>query len=152
MRDIVLNHIHERCLAILLDGGCWNQRHPLQRIHQQPRVDKLVGEERIIFVVEDGSRFDCSRRGVNLVVERQQLPAGNLGLRSAIKGIDGELGLLAQLSCNWAETVFRYGENYGDGLNCVMTARVAAPADCTTLPGSTSRKPTRPAMGAVIWQ
>ena len=38
------------------------------------------------------------------------------------------------------------------GSNCVMTARVVVPADCTTLPGSTSRKPTRPAMGAVMWQ
>src|ERR1019366_5662086 len=113
MRDIVLNHIHERCLAILLNGGCWNQRHPLQRIHQQPCVNKLVGEERITLIVEDSSCFDCSRRGVNLVVERQQLPAGNLLLRSTIKSIDGELSLLAQSNCNRPETVFRYGENYG---------------------------------------
>src|ERR1035437_3640208 len=115
MHDIILNHIHERCLTILLNGGCWNQRHPLQRIHQQPRVDKLVGEERITLIVEDGSCFDCFRRGVNLVVERQQLPAGDLCLRCAIKSIDAELSLLAQLSFNWAETVFRYGEDYGDG-------------------------------------
>src|SRR5580692_12005170 len=26
MRDIALNHVNERCLTILLDGGCWNQR------------------------------------------------------------------------------------------------------------------------------
>src|ERR1019366_10431287 len=58
---------------------------------------------------------DCSRRGINLVVECQQLTAGNFRLRRAIEGIDGELSLLAQLSGNWAETVFRYGENYGDG-------------------------------------
>src|ERR1035437_7811688 len=115
MRDIVLNHIQERGLTILSNGGCWNQRHPLQRIHQQSRVDKLVGKERIILIVKDGSCFNCSRRGVNLVVERQQLPTGNLCLRCAIKSIDGELSLLAQLSFNWAETVFRYGENYGDG-------------------------------------
>src|ERR1700676_625729 len=115
MRDIVLNHINERCLTILLNGGCWNQRHPLQRIHQQPRIDKLVGEERIILIVEEGSCFGSSRPGVNLAVEGPELPAGNLCLRCAIKSIDGELSLLAQLSFNWAETVFRYGENYGDG-------------------------------------
>src|ERR1700683_2147893 len=33
MRDIALNYIHERCLTILLDGGGWNQRYSLQRIH-----------------------------------------------------------------------------------------------------------------------
>src|ERR1700691_5091131 len=54
MSDVVLNHIHERCLAILLNGGCWNQRHSLQRIYQQASIHKLVREERIIFIVEDG--------------------------------------------------------------------------------------------------
>ena len=34
----------------------------------------------------------------------------------------------------------------------VTTARVTAPAACTTLPGSTRRSPTRPAMGAVRLQ
>src|SRR5208282_4653252 len=38
------------------------------------------------------------------------------------------------------------------GSNCVMTTTVALPADCSTLPGSTSRRPTRPAIGAVMWQ
>src|SRR5580658_9966227 len=110
--DIVLNHIHERCLAILLNGGSWNQRYPLQRIHQQPGVHKLVWKERGVFVGEDGARFDCPGRGVNLVIERQQLPAGNLGLRSAIEGIDGERSLLLQSSLNWTQTIFRYCEDY----------------------------------------
>ena len=105
--DIVLNHIHERCLAILLNGGCWNQRHPLQRIHQQPRVNKLVGEKRIILIVEDGSCLYRPRRSVDLVVERQQHPACDFRLRGAIKGIDGELGLLFQSSLHRAQTVFR---------------------------------------------
>ena len=93
MSDAVLNHVHERCLAVVLDGGGGDQRHPLQRIHQQPGVHKLVGEERVVLVVEDGSRFHRARRRVNLVVEGQQLAAGNLRLRSAIKGIHGELRL-----------------------------------------------------------
>ena len=50
--EIVLNHIDKRCLAILLNGRRGNQRHSLQRIHQQPRIYKLVGEERIVLVVE----------------------------------------------------------------------------------------------------
>ena len=116
MRDIVLDDIHERCLAILLNGRCWNQRHPLQRIHQQPRVNKLVGEECIILIVEDGSCFYRPRRSVNLVVECQQQPACDFRQRSAIEGVDRELSLRAQASFNRSQTVFRYCENYGDGL------------------------------------
>src|SRR5580704_1198736 len=67
--DVVLNHIHEGCLTILLSGRCWNQGHALQCVHQQPRVHKLVWEERIAFIVEDGSSFHCSCGGVDLVVE-----------------------------------------------------------------------------------
>src|SRR5580698_7278644 len=52
MSEIVLDHIHKGCLAILLNGGCWNQRHPPQCVHQQMGVNKLVGEERILLVVE----------------------------------------------------------------------------------------------------
>src|SRR5580704_9789964 len=34
MSDVILNHIHERCVGSLLSGGWWNQRHWLQRIYQ----------------------------------------------------------------------------------------------------------------------
>src|SRR6202035_2635733 len=54
MSDIILDQIHERCLAILLNCGGWKQRHPLQGIHQQPSVHELVREKRIILIVEDG--------------------------------------------------------------------------------------------------
>src|ERR1700685_4769649 len=50
MSEIVLDHIHKRCLAILLNGGCRNQRHSLQCIHQQMGVNKLVLGELIILV------------------------------------------------------------------------------------------------------
>ena len=38
------------------------------------------------------------------------------------------------------------------GSSCVTTASTTVPVDWTTLPGSTRRSPTRPAMGAVMWQ
>ena len=110
------------------------------------------GKERVVLVVEDSSSFYRPGRRVDLVVERQQLPAGNFRLRSAIKGIDGELGLLAQSASTGPRLSSGIVKITVMGSNCVMTARVTVPADCTTLPGSTSRKPTRPAMGAVIWQ
>jgi hypothetical protein len=87
----------------------------LQRIYQQPRVNKLVWEKPIILIVEDGSSFYCPRRSVNLVVDRQQLSACDFRLPCAIKGIDAELNLRAQASFNRAQTVFLDGENDSDG-------------------------------------
>jgi hypothetical protein len=52
MGGIVLNHVYERRLAILLDGRGRNQCHSLQRIHQQPRIHKLVRKQCIICVGE----------------------------------------------------------------------------------------------------
>jgi hypothetical protein len=109
-----LNHIHERCLAILLNGGSRNQRYPLQRIDQQPRVYKLVWKECGVLVAKDSAPSYCPGRGVDLIVQRQQLSGGNLGLRSAIKGIDGQRSLLLQPSLNRTQAVFRDGEDYGN--------------------------------------
>jgi hypothetical protein len=54
VRDVVvLNHIDEGDLAVVLNGRGGNQRDVLQRVHQQPRVDELVGKERAILVVEE---------------------------------------------------------------------------------------------------
>ena len=116
MSDIILNHIDERRLAILLNGRSRNQRHPPQCVHQQPRVDELVREERIVFVVEEGSPFYRPGRRVDLIVEGQQNACGNPGLGRPVEGIDGELGLPAQAVLDLAQAVFRYSEDHGDGL------------------------------------
>ena len=105
--DIVLNHVDKRSLAILLNGRCRNQRHALQRIHQQTRVYELVREKRIILIVELRSPFHRAGRRINLVVERDQLAGGDFRLRRAIKGVDSELGVLAQAGHDRAEAVFR---------------------------------------------
>src|SRR5208283_3462956 len=67
VREIALNHVHKRCLTILLNGGGRNQRHSLQCIHEQAGVYKLIGEECVVLVVEERAAFDSASRGVNLV-------------------------------------------------------------------------------------
>ena len=52
-----------------------------------------------------------------------------------------QLGFLAQASYNRTQAVFGYGENHRDGLQLRNDREVAVPAACTTLPGSTRRKP-----------
>ena len=126
---------------------------PAQRIHQQPRIDKLVRKERIVGVSEERPAFHRPGGRVDLVVDGQQRPACDFLLCSAIEGIDSKLGAR---SFRRASTSPRLSSGMVKmtvmGSSCVITARVTAPADCTTLPGSTSRKPTRPEMGAVMWQ
>ena len=129
-----------------------NQRHSLERIHQQARIYKLVREERIIGVGKESSAFDGPRRRVNLVVEGQERSAGNLRLCRAIKGINGEPGPGVQAAFNLAQTVFRYGENYGDGFELRNDGKGCASIRLHHVARSTSRKPTRPEMGAVMWQ
>jgi len=114
---------------------------PLQHIHQQARVYKLVWEEFIILIGEEGSPFYCSGRNVNLIVQCQQHAACDLCLRSAIEGIDSEFSVLAQAGLDGPRLSSGIVKTTVMGFICVMTVRVTVPADCTTLPGSTSRKP-----------
>ena len=65
----------------MLNGRGWNQGDALQRFDQQPGVDELVGKQRIVPVIEDGAHLHCSGSGVDLVVDSQQFPGGDLGLR-----------------------------------------------------------------------
>ena len=70
MSDIVLNYVHERCRAILLNGRCRNQGHALQSVHQQTRIHKLIGKERVVLIGKDSPRFHGSGGRVDLVIER----------------------------------------------------------------------------------
>ena len=40
------------------------------RIHQEPGIDKLIREQRTIFIWKNGFEFERARGGVDLVVER----------------------------------------------------------------------------------
>ena len=51
-----------------------------QRFQQQAGIHKLVGKERVCFVVEDRAQLHRSGRGVDLVVDGLQLPGRHLGL------------------------------------------------------------------------
>ena len=123
-----------------------------RRIHQQPRVDKLVREERIVSVVEERSPFYGPGRRVDLVIERQELPGRDLRRAVRSKASTESVAFRRRRSTIWPRLSSGTVKITVMGSNCVMTARVTVPADCTTLPGSTSRSPTWPAIGAVIWQ
>src|ERR1700722_11425202 len=76
VRDVVLNYVDKRCLAVLLNRRRRNQGNSFERFHQQPRIDKLIREQREIIIVENRAHFDRPRGGVNLVIQSQQLATG----------------------------------------------------------------------------
>src|ERR1700722_2395115 len=72
MGDVVLNDVDKGCLAVLLNGRRRNQGNSFQRFYQQPRIDKLVREQREIIIVENRAHLHRPSRGINLVIQSQQ--------------------------------------------------------------------------------
>src|ERR1700733_9401109 len=114
--DIVLNNVDKRCLAVLLNGRRRNQGNPIERFHQQPRIDKLVREQREIIIVENRAHLHRPGRGINLVIQSQQFAAGDFLLRGAIEDVDRQLNVLTKLSQDPTEAVLRNGEDHRDRL------------------------------------
>src|SRR5262245_5035396 len=65
-----LDYVHEGALRTALDSDSRHHDLPLLYIDQQPGVYKLVGEQSVLLVVEDGFEFRCAGCRVDLVVER----------------------------------------------------------------------------------
>src|SRR5580658_10605603 len=85
VRDIVLNQIDKRRLPIVLNSRRRNQRHSLQRVHQEPRIDKLVRKEGVVLVGELGPAFYSPGGSVDQIVDRQQRPAAKLRQGGAVE-------------------------------------------------------------------
>src|SRR5260370_41286674 len=81
-------------------------------------VDELVGKEAAVFVVEDSFQLIGTGGDINLVVDGEELAAGNFDGVIAVERFDSKIGVpLAQLVENLRELILRQRENYGDGLD-----------------------------------
>ena len=67
---IVVHHVNERALLAILNRHVGDHELIGQRIHQQPDVDELLREKRIVLVVEDRLELGSAGGVVDLVVER----------------------------------------------------------------------------------
>jgi hypothetical protein len=116
----------------------------------------LVREKGVVLVFKKRAELYRSCGRIDLVVERQQLSGSNFGLLRAIEYIDGQRGSLAYLRLYLTQAILRDRKNDVIGCICVMTTRADVVAlawfACTTLPGSSRRSPTRPEIGAMMWQ
>src|SRR5260221_7871868 len=67
-----------------LDGGDRHDDGILHRVGQQADVDELVGEQRLVGIVEDGAQLHRAGGGVDLVVVGRYLAGAELGLLRTI--------------------------------------------------------------------
>src|SRR5208283_4258219 len=98
-RRVILNDINKRRLPVVLNGGGRNQSNALQGVHQQPGVYKLIGKKR-----------------VDLVIEGEELSAGDFSLLSSIESIEAQLFSVPGLGLHLSQTVFRDGKDHGNRL------------------------------------
>src|SRR5580704_8847490 len=113
----VLDEVDERGLAVMLNGGSGNQRDPLQSVHQQPGVYELVGEQSVVFVIEERPQLHRTCSGIDLVVESQELSGRDLRQLRPIKGIDLKPLAMARLRQHLGKAVFGNGKDDGDRLH-----------------------------------
>src|SRR5271156_1768581 len=112
----ILDEVNECGLAIMLNGGSRNQRDPLQSVHQQPGVHELVGEQTVVFVIEERPQLHRTCSGIDLVVEGQQLSGRDLCQLRPIKGVDFQPFAMASLRQHLRKAVFGNGKDDGDRL------------------------------------
>src|SRR5439155_10335479 len=89
---IARHHIHVGTLRTTLNCGQWNQTKIALGVNKEVSVDKLVGKETAIFIVEDGFQFVCAGGDINLVVDGKKFARRNFRGVVSIKGFDSELG------------------------------------------------------------
>ena len=93
-----------------MDCGPRHNNSAPQDIDQQAHIYKLVGIQRIIFVVEDGFEFRRSCGGIDLIVRSQQDAIGDFFRIVVIPRLDPELLAGAQLLQDIAQIVFGNAE------------------------------------------
>src|SRR5579863_6887604 len=90
------NNIDVSALGPALDGSGGYDNQILFRVHEHMHVHKLIREEDIVFIREDGFELVRTRSGIDLVVNGGQLAVGNLGEVVAVVGFDGKLAAAAK--------------------------------------------------------
>src|ERR1700685_299618 len=112
----VQDDVDECGLAIVLNGRGRNECYPFQGVHKQPGVDELVGEQSIVFVIEERAQFDRSGSGIDLVVEGEELSGGDFSQLRPIIGVDFQPFSLPRLRLYLRKAVFGDGKDHGDRL------------------------------------
>ncbi len=87
-------------------------------VHEEMSVDELVGKETAVFVVEDGFQLIGSGGDINLIVNGEELTAGDFGGVVSVERFYGQIGgSFAQFIEDLGQLVLWKRENHSDWLN-----------------------------------
>jgi hypothetical protein len=113
---IGLERPDEGGLRAALQRGGRNNHRVSKGVDEQPGVDELIREERGVLIREQGLDPNGSGSGIDLVVDCQKRPRGELLLQVAIPRLDGELASGLDLPLHGRELVCRDREHDRDRL------------------------------------
>jgi len=108
--------VHKGPVAAGLQRGSRNDERVLALLQHQPHVDELVGEQRIVGVVEDGLGLDGSGGGIDLVVERQERTGGEVLRLGAVIRVNSQLFTVAGQRLHRGNLILGQCEDDCDGL------------------------------------
>src|SRR5882762_7313963 len=114
----VSDYIDISALRTALQRGQWNEAEVVSGVYKKMSVDELVGKETAVFVVED--RFELVGAGgdIDLIIDGEELAAGNFVGVVAIESFDGQVGIpFAKFIENLRKLILWKSEDHGDGLN-----------------------------------
>src|SRR5262245_6843522 len=113
---VFLDAENKRTLRPSLDSSSRYNHGAAFRIQQQPGIHKLTRKKRVVAVRKDGFETDGSRIRVDLVINREQRPAGDFVFRVPVECVDAKLGPSSHLLHDRGKTVFLDAEDDGDRL------------------------------------
>ena len=113
----VPDDVDEGALLAALDGGGRDDRGPVQDVEEHRGVDELVGEERLVVVLEDRTQLEGARRRVDRVVDVSRVPVASLAVLSRLKASTGIGASAASLLQDPGDIVLRKGEDDRDRLD-----------------------------------
>lgn len=111
-----IDGVHVGALGPALDGGGGHDDQILLNVDEKMNIHKLIGEEQVLAVVEDGFELVSAGSGVDLVVDGEKFTGLDFVGVITVEGLDTELATAAQLRGDLRKLVLRKGKDNGDGL------------------------------------
>lgn len=113
---VAIEHVDEGAIVAELNRRRWRQHHVMQGVGQQVHIHELVGEQRLVLVIEARLEFQGAGGDVDLVVQALQHAVGFQGHVAAVPGFYRQLVAGVITRQHGFQGVFRQREDHADGL------------------------------------
>lgn len=113
---VTVQHVDKGAAVAELDRRRRRQHHVMQGVGQQVHIDELVGEQRLVLVIETRLEFQRAGGDVDLVVQALQHAGGLLLHVTTVPGLYWQLVAGVVAGEHGFQGVFRQGEGHADRL------------------------------------